>query len=82
MIVGNYSAAWKGSDDCGKQFVSGFYFISLESQAFIATKKMIFMKKDLVNKQYVLLHAPQRFSAGVSIIQSADKFYIKTNPIL
>ncbi len=42
--AGSYNASWNGQDNYGNQVSSGIYFLTLESQSFRATKKMILMK--------------------------------------
>ncbi len=42
--AGTYTARWNGTDVTGRQVSSGIYFYRLSTGAFVATKKMMFMK--------------------------------------
>jgi|WetSurMetagenome_2_1015567.scaffolds.fasta_scaffold36411_1 hypothetical protein len=44
MQPGSFSASWNGLDNSGNQVSSGIYFLTLESQSFKATTKMMLMK--------------------------------------
>ncbi|MFZ1290089.1 MAG: FlgD immunoglobulin-like domain containing protein [Melioribacteraceae bacterium] len=44
LKAGNYQIVWNGLDDSGKKVASGNYLLSLETDAFRATRKMVLLK--------------------------------------
>ncbi|MCB0744663.1 MAG: T9SS type A sorting domain-containing protein, partial [Ignavibacteriae bacterium] len=44
MKAGSYQTSWNGTDDLGRKVASGTYLLSIETDAFRATKKMMLLK--------------------------------------
>lgn len=44
LNAGNYKVVWNGTDDSGRSVVSGNYILSLETDSFRSTKKMVLLK--------------------------------------
>ena len=44
LLAGNYSFTWEGQNQLNQQVVSGVYFLRMEAEGFIQTRKMLMMK--------------------------------------
>ena len=44
MNAGEHSIVWNGKDDTGKNVTSGVYLLSMKTESYNATQKMILMK--------------------------------------
>ncbi len=44
LLAGNYSFTWDGQNQLDQQAVSGVYFLRMEAEGFIQTRKMLMMK--------------------------------------
>lgn len=44
LLAGNYSFTWEGNNMLNQQVVSGVYFLRMEAEGFIQTRKMLMMK--------------------------------------
>ncbi len=44
LLAGNYSFTWEGNNMLNQQAVSGVYFLRMEAEGFVQTRKMLMMK--------------------------------------